>query len=792
MTNIKALLIFSFSFFIIDNLFAQDTKIEELVSQLTLEEKAALCAGNGMWQTQEVERLGIPSIYMTDGPHGVRINDEANLMEPAKPATCFPTATLVASSWDKDLIYKMGQALGKESQSMGVQMLLGPGANIKRSPLGGRNFEYFSEDPLLSGKMAASYINGVQSQGVGTSLKHYTVNNQEFERMLISAEVDERALREIYLPAFEIAVEESQPTSIMCAYNKVNGVYCSENKFLLSDVLRDDLGFEGLVVSDWGAVNDRVEGVKAGLDLQMPGDGGMNARKIVEAVQNGTLEEADLNRVVTNNLKIILRLADSKKENATVDLDKSHALARSIASQGTVLLKNEKNILPINKAKRQDIAVVGLFAKSPRYQGAGSSLVNPTNLINCFDQFNSLADGKLRVTYSQGYNKQGETSDELLAEAIAAAKKADITIVFAGLPDKYESEGFDRKNLDMPIGHNLLIEKVANASKKVIVVLQNGSPVSMPWLNNVEAVLESYLGGQAGGAATVDILIGNVNPSGKLAETFPADLKDAPSYFTWPGEGGKSHYGEGIFVGYRYYDKKAIQPLFPFGFGLSYTQFQYSNLQVDKAELTDSESINITCDVKNTGKFDGKEVVQLYVCDMETDVIRPVKELKGFEKVDLKSGEGKSVHFELKPRDFQYFSTKYNCWKADSGRYEILIGSSSQNIHLVEQVKLVVNKKYFKKLDLNSTLKELKQYRQTERFVNSIVEKSMSMFDIEGLSGEQKDSAEKQRQMLEHTILEMPVRKLLMMSAGQIPERGIKRMIEKVNNENSEQNEISK
>jgi len=789
MKKILSLHLLIISILICGNAFAQENKIEELVSQLTLEEKAMLCAGKNMWQTHAIEHLGIPSIYMTDGPHGVRINDEANLMEPAKPATCFPTAPLVASTWDKELVYKMGQALGKESQAMGVQMLLGPGVNIKRSPLGGRNFEYFSEDPLLSGKIAAAYINGVQSQGVGTSLKHYTVNNQEFERMLISAEVDERSLREIYLPAFAIAIKEAQPTSIMCAYNKVNEVYCSENKLLLSDILRDELGFEGLVVSDWGAVNNRIEGIKAGLDLQMPGEDGLNAKKIVEAVQNGSLDEKDLNRVVTNNLRIILRLAESKNEAVKVDHDGAHQLAQSIASQGTVLLKNEKKILPVNKAKRQDVAIIGRFAKSPRYQGAGSSLVNPTRLEKSLDLFQNISDSKLRIKYSEGYNSKGETSDVMLAEAVAVARKSDIVIVFAGLPDNYESEGFDRESLDMPMGHNQLIEQVAGVSKKVIVVLQNGAPVSMPWLDKVEGVLESYLGGQAGGAATVDILLGNVNPSGKLAETFPASLSDTPAYLTWPGEGGKTHYGEGVFVGYRYYDTKNIEPLFPFGYGLSYTTFEYANLKVDKSEINETESVHISCEVKNTGDYDGKEVVQLYVRDMESDVVRPIKELKGFEKVTLKKGEQKSVQFSLEPSDFKYYCTKYNCWRADSGDYEILIGSSSRNIRLVQQIKLIVDRIYYPHYDLHSTLKEIQRHPAGERFVNGIIKQSMAMYNAEGLTQEQQEMAEKQKQMLQRTLLEMPVGRLIQLSGGKMPERGIKRLMDKINKKIETQND---
>ena len=679
---------------------AQESKMDQLISQLTLEEKASLCVGKAMWNTQEIERLGISSVFMTDGPHGVRINEGTDFTKPSVNATCFPTASLVASSWDKDLLFTLGQTLGEEANHYGVHMLLGPGINIKRSPLGGRNFEYFSEDPLVSGELAAAYIKGVQLKGVGTSLKHFAVNNQEQERMLISAEVGERALREIYLKGFEIAVK-AKPTSVMCAYNKVNGVYCTENKWLISDILRGEFGYEGLCVSDWGAINERVLGLTAGLDLQMPGDGGMNAQKIVEAVKSGNLDERVLDRAVSNNLNLIFKLSSRQNANPRLNEDAHHQLARQIASESMVLLKNshlqgqENILLPIDKSKKQKIAVIGLFAKTPRYQGAGSSLVNPTRLDNFLDALKRTENRQFSVSYAEGYNVLGETNDQLISEAVSISKESDITIIFAGLPDSYESEGFDRESLDMPEGHNVLIKEVASASKNVVVVLQNGSPVSMPWINDVESVLESYLSGQAGGSAIADILLGEVNPSGKLTETFPQKLSNTPSYLTWPGENRKSDYNEGIFVGYRYYDIKEIEPLFPFGYGLSYTDFEYSDLSTDNRILTDTISFSIQCKVKNTGDYDGKEVVQLYVRDVKSDVIRPVKELKGFEKIELNQGEEKVVTFKLDPRDFQYYSTKYNCWKSDSGEFEILIGSSSQDIRLSKKINLLVTKKYY-------------------------------------------------------------------------------------------------
>jgi beta-glucosidase len=767
----------------IETVYSQitDEKINQIIGQLTLEEKASLCAGKDMWHTQEIEHLGIPSILMTDGPHGVRLKDTSKKFGLSKPATCFPTASLLASTWDKELMFKLGQALGSEARHSGINMLLGPGVNIKRSPLGGRNFEYFSEDPILSGNMAAAYINGVQSKGIGTSVKHYTVNNQEYERMFMSAEIDERTMREIYLPAFEIVIKEAQPTSVMCAYNKVNGVYCSENKLLLNEILRNEFGFKGIVVSDWGAVDNRIEGIKAGLDLQMPYDNGINAKKIIEAVRAGELDEKDLNKVVRNNLHLIFKLTANPSKTPDFKKEDNHKLARHISSEGIVLLKNEGEILPLKQKDKLTLAIIGGFAKSPRFQGAGSSLVNPTRLENSLGAFKDKAGRRWKISYAQGYHKNGETNELLLQEAEKLARKSDVTVIFAGLPDIYESEGFDRVNLDMPKGHNELIDKISNISKKVIVVLQNGSPVSMPWLNKVEGVVEAYLGGQGGGAAIVDVLMGEVNPSGKLAETFPSNLHDIPSYLTWPGEGGETHYGEGTFVGYRYYDKKEIKTMFPFGYGLSYTTFQYSNFKIDSARINDSQNVLVQCKVKNTGKLEGKEVVQLYVKDVESDVIRPIKELKGFEKVHLKQGEEKMVQFFLKPRDFKYYSTKYNCWKADSGKYEILLGSSSQDIRLSGQIELTVHEKYFPKIDLYSPLSVLKEHPVGERFVNSILKQALAKYEDENLTEVEKVAASKQKQMMEHLILDMPAKKLVALSKGIVSERTITAIISRIN-----------
>lgn len=773
------------------NVFAQNDKlntlfnkdsIDKVIANLTLEEKASLCVGNSNWKTQEIKRLGIPSVFMTDGPHGLRINEGFDMTKPSVKATCFPTASLVAATWNKDLVYKLGQALGDEASYHGVHLLLGPGVNIKRSPLGGRNFEYFSEDPILAGKLAASYINGVQSKGVGTSIKHFAANNQEFERMIMSSEVDERTLREIYFPAFEIAIKESQPTSVMLAYNKLNGVYCTENEWLIKDILRKDFGFRGLCVSDWGAVNDRISGIKAGLDLQMPSDGGGNARKIVDAVKSGQLDEKQLDLVVKTNLELISKLTSTKNNKSTFDKEANHQLAKEIAIDGMVLLKNKNAILPIDKNKKQKVAVIGLFAKSPRFQGAGSSLVNPSRLESFYDTFSE--NKNLTITYADGYTKNGETNDTLINEAIAASKKSDITIVFAGLTDDYESEGIDRTFLEMPVGHNKLIEKLTNVSSKVIVVLQNGSPVTMPWLPKTSAVLEAYLGGQAGGSAIADVILGKANPSGKLAETFPQKVSHTPTFLSWQGENRKLSYNERIFVGYRYYDMKEIEPLFPFGYGLSYTNFKYSTMKLSNSSITDSDSLQIEVSVRNIGNYDGKEVAQLYVRDIESNVIRPMKELKGFEKVALKKGEEKSVVFTLKPRDFQYYDTKYKAWKSESGQYEIMVGSSSRDIRLSAILNLTCNKKYYQEYNLSSTMKDITEHPIGAGFVNAIIQRTNARYAIdEKMSALEKDAAKKQRKTNEATLMELPLKKVILLSAGSIPESKIMDLLNSINND---------
>ena len=656
--------------------------IKALVSQMTLEEKAGLCSGLDFWHTKPVERLGVPSVMVSDGPHGLRKQDEKadhlGVNDSIK-AVCMPAACATASSFDRDLMGRMGQAIGDSCQHEKLGVVLGPAVNIKRSPLCGRNFEYFSEDPYLAGEMSAAYINGVQSKNVGTSIKHFAANSQEHRRMSSSSNADERTLREIYFPAFETSVRKAQPWTVMCSYNRVNGVYASENPWLLTDVLRKEWGFKGYVMSDWGAVSDRVAGVAAGLDLEMPSSGGINDRKIVAAVQSGALDEKIVDQACERILEINYRYLDNARPETPWDQEADHQLSARIAEECMVLLKND-GVLPLNKA--DEVAFIGEFAAKPRFQGGGSSHINAFRTTSAVE----AAQG-LPVTYVQGYSAARDmATDEMIAEAVQAAKAAKVAVVFAGLPDAYESEGYDRAHMAMPACQNRLIEAVAGANPNTVVVLHNGSPVEMPWLGKVKAVLEAYLGGQAVGIATVRLLYGDANPCGHLAETFPVKLSDNPSYLYYGGEGDEADYREGVFVGYRYYDKKEMPVLFPFGFGLSYTTFACSNLRLSGAKITDQETLTATVTVTNTGSRAGKTVVQLYVGDRESTVLRPIRELKGFEKVELQPGESRDVTFTLDKRAFAYWNAAIHDWHVETGAFTIEVGQSSRDIEVSGEV----------------------------------------------------------------------------------------------------------
>ena len=664
------------------------------LENLTLEEKASLCSGQDFWTLKSIERLGLPSIMVTDGPHGLRKqkagSDHLGINQ-SVPATCFPPACATASSFDRQLLEAMGEAMGEECVQENVTVILGPGANIKRSPLCGRNFEYFSEDPLLAGELAGYLIKGVQKKGVGTSLKHYAANNQEKRRMSNDSVLDERALREIYLAAFERAIKIGDPWTVMCSYNLVNGTYASMNKKLLSDILRDQWGFKGLVMTDWGAVTDRVEGVKAGLDLEMPGSGGVNDAKIVSAVRDGQLSEDDLDKAALRVIELIEKGAEiaAKSKDYRYDVDAHHALARKIAAESVVLLKNDEGILPLKPGKR--VAVIGAFAKAPRYQGAGSSKINPTRLDSPFDELLRLG---VNAEYAAGYGAGGVTTDALVAEAVTLATKSDVAVVFAGLPDEYESEGFDRGVMDMPAGHNALIEAVAAANPNTLVVLQLGSPVTLPWKERVKAIVVAYLGGQAGGGAQADVLTGAINPSGKLAETWAVALSDTPCAQWFPGAHKTTEYRESIFVGYRYYDTAGVAVNYPFGYGLSYTSFAYSGLKLDKTNVQAGDTLTVTFTVKNTGTLDGAEIAQVYIMAPSTSAIfRAKKELRGFDKVFLKAGESKTVSITLDDRSFAYYNVPNDCWALESGGYTVAVGASSVSLPLSATVEVAGDSK---------------------------------------------------------------------------------------------------
>lgn len=665
-------------------------KHKDLISQMTLKEKASLCSGKDFWHLKSIERLGLPEIMVCDGPHGLRKQNAENKkvgIGNSYPATCFPTAVTTACSWDRDLIYKMGQALAEECLQHGVSVLLGPGVNMKRSPLCGRNFEYFSEDPELAGEMGAAFIAGVQSKGIGTSLKHFAGNSQEMKRMTSNSIIDERALREIYLRAFEKTVKKSQPWTVMNAYNLLNGTYCSENDWLQNKVLRDEWGFKGAVVSDWGAVNDRVAGLNAGNDLEMPSSGGVNDAKIVEAVKCGVIDETTLDERVDKLIDIILKGAANKKPGYKFDVKAHNLLSRQIAEQSMVLLKNDGNILPLKRVEGEYVAVIGAFADNPRYQGAGSSIINPTMIDSGRRAFNN---SPISVKFADGYDRSGKRKNEdaYITEACNLAKNASKAVVFIGLTDDYESEGFDRSTMKLPDGHNRLVEAVSRVNDNVIVVLEGGSPVEMPWADDVKAILNAYLGGQSVAPAIVDVLTGKANPCGKLAETYPVCLKDTPTSFRYPDSKEDVQYRESIFIGYRYYDKVERNVRFPFGFGLSYTSFEYSDIKLKKKNLTKGEGAKVTFTIKNTGDVAGSEIAQVYVAKPESKIFRAPKELKGFVKIHLDPGEEKKVTVELDDRAFAFWNTATEDWCVESGEYKILVGASSRDIRLEAAAKM--------------------------------------------------------------------------------------------------------
>jgi beta-glucosidase len=729
----------------------------EMVAKMTLQEKASLLSGSDFWHTHAVERLGLSEFMMCDGPNGLR-KQEGNPdhlgLNGSISTVCYPTASAVASSFDEDLARKMGESLGDECRRENVSMLLGPGLNMKRSPVCGRNFEYFSEDPYLAGKMAAAFVKGVQSRHVSACPKHFAANNQEYRRMSGNSTVDERTLFEIYLTAFEIMIKDSDPGSIMCSYNQLNGTYLSENKYMLTDVLRERFGFNGFVVTDWGAGKGPVEGVEAGLDLVMPGGTDEHEKAIVAAVESGRLKEELVDRAAERILKTFLWTLEGEEKSANPSTDENrkadYEVALEIALSSAVLLKNNR-VLPIKKNKR--VLFVGEFAQKPRYQGSGSSHINSAYVSNAL----KAAEDK-DVLFARGYDTGNAKKSYILREeAVEAAENADIIVIFAGLPGSYESEGFDRNDINLPPEQDKLIDDLAELGKKTVVVLHNGAPVTMPWIDKVDAVLDMFLAGDAAGEAAVRLLWGDVNPSGKLSETYPLKLSDNPSYLNFPGDHGNPVYAEGIYIGYRYYEKKRRPVLFPFGFGLSYTEFEYMDIRLDKDSITDTDTATVSVDVWNVGRYKGKEVVQLYVGDNECRVSRPLKELKGFKKIEIEPGSKKTVSFELDKRCFAYYNTEIHDYYVESGDFTLMIGAASNDLRQFINIKVEGTTELPRHFDRFTAIADILDSRKGAEILGPVLKQMSEEMDKSSEADGADSMGEGGAEMMKKMILEMPI-----------------------------------
>lgn len=758
-------------------------KIRELISQMTLEEKAGLCSGLDFWHTKGVERLGIPSVMVCDGPHGLRKQggegDHLGVNDSIK-AVCFPAGCATASSFDRELVTKLGETIGEECQAENVSTILGPAMNIKRSPLCGRNFEYYSEDPLVSTEMAGALVHGVQSKNVGTSPKHFMANNQEYHRMTSDSRMDERTMREIYLASFEGMVKKEKPWTIMNSYNKLNGTYLCENKEMLTNVLRKEWGFDGYVMTDWGAMNERVEALKAGCNLEMPASGEETDKAIMTAVKDGMLEESILDACCEEFLNIVFRYKENRDRAAVFNLEKDHETARRIEEECIVLLKNNDKLLPLTVDKK--VAFIGKYAAAPRYQGGGSSHINSFKVESAMDAVKAFDYiKKENITYAQGFDDVADQADEtLVKEAIEVAKNADVAVIFAGLPDNFESEGYDRKHMRMPDCQNALIEAVAEVQPNTVVVLHNGAPVEMPWISKVKAVLEAYLGGQAVGGAAVNVLYGAANPSGRLAETFPLRVQDTPCYLHYGGEHDKSVYSEGVFVGYRYYTSKDMEVLFPFGHGLSYTEFSYSGLTVSSERIKESETLAVSVDVTNTGSRAGKEVVQLYVAPIGDTLIRPVRELRAFEKIALAPGETKTVTFTLDKRAYAYWNTEIHDWHVESGEYEIQIGKNAQDIILSKAVYIETETIIPKAFTFNSTMGEIMADPKGRMILEQSMGAMMGTEAQEMTDNAQGDGGVINDEMMAATMEAMPLRQLVSFVPG-VTRKALEPLIQALN-----------
>jgi beta-glucosidase len=740
-------------------------QLDALLDALTLEEKAALSIGRDTWTTQPVERLGIPSVWLSDGPTGLRKAYTGADMSVGHtiPATCFPTESALGSSWDVDLVHEIARAIAIEAQAAGVQVLLGPGLNIKRSPLCGRNFEYFSEDPILTGQLAAAYVRGLQKQGVGGCLKHLVANESETDRMISDSQVDERTMRELYLHPFEIAVATAAPWTMMAAYNRLNGVYCAENRHLLHDIVVGEWGYHGIIMSDWYAVNDRAAGIEAGLHLQMPF--ARTADAVVAAVREGRLPERRLDAIVRGILAFVFKADAARRPETVADLEAHHILARRAAGECLVLLKNEGALLPLEGDALVEVALIGAFGKEPRYQGAGSSQVVPAQPVETiYGELGRLISSAGQLTYAAGYSADGNSDAALLEEAQAAARRARVAVVVVGLPSSYEEEGVDRKHLDLPPGHNALVDAVLQVQPRTVVVLLNGTSVALPWAAHAPAILEGWLGGQATGGAIADALLGRVNPSGKLAETFPVRLEDTPAYLCFPDDGtGRVPFAEGLYTGYRWYDARRIRPLFPFGHGLSYTSFAYRDLTVDGGTIGDNLSIKVSLRVRNVGSRAGREVVQLYVSEQQPRLPRPAKELKAFAKVALDAGQETLVAFELGARDFAAYDPSLARWVILGRSFRVLLGASSQDIRLEAPITLDANYGVMPPLNQLSPLRAWLRNPAVGREVRSAINILLrEQFPEEAELASERHESDDQ---LKGFVADMPIVKLVMFGA---------------------------
>lgn len=752
-----------------------ENKIKELIEQMTLDEKIKMCVGKDFWHTQGCERLGIPSVMVTDGPHGLRRQEGAGdqlALGNSEKAICFPAGCAIASSFDPDLAKTVGSELGKLAQTLGVATVLGPAMNIKRSPLCGRNFEYYSEDPLVSSEIAKGMIEGIQKEHVGACPKHFVANNQELYRMTSNSVVDEQTMREFYLASFEDAVKEAKPLSIMCSYNKINGTYASENKEYLTDILRGEWGFEGEVMTDWGACDDPVESLKAGMDLCMPGPGPDNVRQIIEAVENGTLDEAVVDQAAARVLRMVLEY-EAHKTDEDYDFEIGHEMAKKVSEESSILLKNEDKILPLKESEK--VLFVGNFVRTPRYQGGGSSHINPYKVTSVWEEVGDLET----VSYAQGY---GEDPDErLLEEAVQAAKKAEKVVIFAGLTDSFESEGYDRKDLNIPAHQEKLIQEIAKVQPNTIVVLHNGSPIAMPWAEDVKGILELYLGGEAVGTAVANLLYGKVNPSGRLAETFPYEVEDTPTYPYYGVEKDDVLYREGVLVGYRYYETLKKQVLFPFGYGLSYTEFEYSNLMLDKESMNDSEEVRVSVDVTNTGSMQGKEVVQVYVAGGRKDKVRPVRQLRAFQKISLMPGETKTVEFKLGRRAFAEWNVQIHDWYVPDGTYEIQIAKSASEILMKKEITVTSTRLLKPHFTINSPMGDMLSHPTAAPVLKAAMAELMGKERAARMESSQSDeSGALNSQAMEASMMATPMRSMISFSPD-AKKNQIEKLIQRIN-----------